>query len=223
MITHFLFDNKLINDKTFKKLIKYYVKNDNWHEIDLKKISLGYGLMHYSLIRINKPKRVLCIGSKYGFIPAICALACRHNDYGQVDFVDAGYDQANLSKKQQHWGGIGLWATKKGMKHFNKLGLKNFINLHVVTSSHFASKNKNLKFNYIYIDGDHSYKGVKKDYQVYWPKLLKNGFMLFHDIHVKKIDNTDYGVQKLWQELIKKHPNKLELSGKYGLGLIQKI
>jgi hypothetical protein len=40
-----------------------------------------------------RPKRVLCVGSRYGYIPAICAYACKENNYGVVDFVDAGFDE----------------------------------------------------------------------------------------------------------------------------------
>jgi len=29
------------------------------------------------LLLLQKPERVLCIGSEQGFIPAICALACK--------------------------------------------------------------------------------------------------------------------------------------------------
>jgi hypothetical protein len=218
----YLSKNNLLNRFPLKKFIKHFVKDDNWHEIDLKTKNLGYGLIHYSLIRVNQPKRILCIGSKYGFIPAICALACKHNQYGKVDFVDAGFDQSDLLNKEQHWGGVGFWKTKKGKNQFNKFSLKKFITQHLTTSLEFSTKNKANKWDYIYIDGDHSYEGAKLDYQLFWPRLTKNGIMSFHDICVKEIDGVKYGVHRLWKELDQNHSQKFEFPGKYGLGMVQK-
>jgi predicted O-methyltransferase YrrM len=33
----------------------------------------------------------------------------------------------------------------------------------------------------IFIDGDHEYDGVKKDFVVWYPKIIENGIMAFHD------------------------------------------
>lgn len=38
-----------------------------------------------------------------------------------------------------------------------------------------------LKFDFIFIDGDHSYPGVKKDYESVLPYVSENGVMVFHD------------------------------------------
>jgi hypothetical protein len=49
----------------------------------------------------------------------------------------------------------------------------------------------------VFIDGDHSYEGVKKDIHAYRPKLKSTGLLTGHDI--------DYpGVNKAVNELIKK-------------------
>lgn len=47
----------------------------------------------------------------------------------------------------------------------------------------------------IYIDGDHSYNGVKADIRSYWSKLVDGGIMAFHDF-----GNTSYGVNRALQE-----------------------
>lgn len=49
----------------------------------------------------------------------------------------------------------------------------------------------------VYIDGDHSYKGVKSDIAAWWPKLMKGGLMAFHDFA-----NYDYGVNRAVVEFI---------------------
>lgn len=203
-----------------KKLINNYAKNDDWHEINKKTRNLGYGWIHYGLIRLLKPSRVLCVGSRYGFIPAICALACRDNGKGIVDFVDAGFDQ-NIHG-YNHWGGVGTWKKINPDKYFGKMNLNKHIKLHVMTTEKFKKKYPKRKWGYIHLDGDHSYKGIKFDYRSFWPSLKASGFMAFHDIKTKKLGGFDYGVERFWKELKTKNKNKLEFDGKCGLGVIQK-
>jgi predicted O-methyltransferase YrrM len=38
------------------------------------------------------------------------------------------------------------------------------------------------KLDFLFIDGDHSYKGVKKDFEMYSPLVRKGGIIAFHDI-----------------------------------------
>ena len=38
------------------------------------------------------------------------------------------------------------------------------------------------KIDLLFIDGDHSYEGVKKDYELYSPFVKKGGMIVFHDI-----------------------------------------
>lgn len=188
------------------------------HNVNPKNCFLGLGLIHYALIRNTKPSSILCIGSRMGFIPAIIALACKENNYGHVHFVDAGYGPKNKGK---HWSGIAYWKTHDPKKHFSKIGVSNWITTHTTTTKTYAKASSSLKYDYIYIDGDHTYAGAKKDYQLFWPKLSPNGFMLLHDItEVGSIDGAHYGVWKLWNEL--QNENRITFSVGSGLGIIQK-
>lgn len=40
----------------------------------------------------------------------------------------------------------------------------------------------NLKFDFVFVDGDHSYAGVKRDYENVLPFLSDKGVMVFHDV-----------------------------------------
>lgn len=212
--------NNFLGKKIAKKLIKNYAKDDNWHEVNGKIGDLGYGWIHYGLIRMLKPSRILCVGSKYGFIPAVCALACKDNGKGVVDFVDAGFDQ-NIHDKN-HWGGVGTWKNIDKDEYFGKAGLGKYIKLHVMTTAIFKKKYSKRRWDYIHLDGDHSYDGIKFDYRSFWPSLKKGGFMAFHDIKTKNLGGLKYGVRKFWKELGVKHKNMMEFGGKCGLGIIQK-
>lgn len=74
------------------------------------------------------------------------------------------------------------------------------------------------KFDFILIDGDHTYEGVKGDYEIY--KQFAGDIIAFHDIveHQQK----DVGVKKLWEEI---QGNKIEIikdvkQGWGGIGIL---
>lgn len=53
--------------------------------------------------------------------------------------------------------------------------------------------------DFLFIDGDHTYKGVKADWELYSPFLSEKAAVGFHDINIT--DREDIGVYKLWKEL----------------------
>ncbi|MBI5449680.1 class I SAM-dependent methyltransferase [Candidatus Gottesmanbacteria bacterium] len=220
----------IIDHASVNHFIEQYARQDNWHEIDKTSGNLGYGWIHYALIRILKPERVLCIGSRYGFIPAICALACRDNKKGIVDFVDANYDQNDPEhntklggKHDTHWGGVGFWTPEHVKNHFHKFKLNEHIRMTVATSRDFHRMNPTQTWQYIHLDGDHSYQGIKTDVCRFFPKLTSGGMLTLHDIRTKHAGGLTYGVWQLWREMkAGKQYNCIELPGSFGLGLTQK-
>jgi len=80
------------------------------------------------------------------------------------------------------------------------------------------------KVDFLFIDGDHTYEGVKKDFEMYSPLVRKGGIIAFHDIVSGPEENVG-GVPKFWQELKSKDKEFLEIvkdwnQGGYGLGVI---
>ena len=78
------------------------------------------------------------------------------------------------------------------------------------------------KLDFLFIDGDHSYGGVKKDFQMY-SKFVKNkGIIAFHDINITFNDSRVY---KFWKEVRKKYPSKEFIYepeiGWAGIGIIE--
>lgn len=213
-------NQSLIKKRVSRILLDVY-NADEGHNIDKKHFFLGFSLIHYALIRNTRPNNILCVGSRMGFIPASLALACKENNVGHVDFVDAAYDKHMPSK---HWGGIGFWKKQNPKKHFNHIGVSDYITTFVMTTAEYAKKNANKRYQYIYIDGDHSYDGVALDYSLFWPKLDKHGFMVFHDVIARgHIDDGNFGVWKFWNSLKNRHTVVLPFPKDSGLGIIQKI
>jgi predicted O-methyltransferase YrrM len=52
--------------------------------------------------------------------------------------------------------------------------------------------------DFIFIDGNHSYEGVKSDFEMYSPFLRQGGIVAFHDIVSLR---RDYGVTRFWNEI----------------------
>jgi hypothetical protein len=210
-----------LNNRFFSKKICGYFQADDGHNLSKDRSFLGFGQIHYSLIRNLKPAKVLCLGSRYGFIPAICALACKDNGRGLVDFVDAGFDEKHLKS----FTGVGFWKKTKPQKYFSRFGLKNYLRFYLMLSKEFARKFPKRKYDYVYIDGDHSYEGVKKDYRLFWSRLKKGGFMVFHDVVMRGKDpatKQPYGIWKFWEELPEDKKITFPFPKNSGLGLLQK-
>ena len=58
--------------------------------------------------------------------------------------------------------------------------------------------------DFLFIDGDHSYDGVKLDFEMYRGLVRSGGLIAFHDV-APNPDVPEYGVAKFWQELKKSH------------------
>ncbi|MFZ6012191.1 MAG: class I SAM-dependent methyltransferase [Bacteroidota bacterium] len=54
--------------------------------------------------------------------------------------------------------------------------------------------------DFLFIDGDHSYDGVKKDFELYSPLVRKGGLVAFHDIKLYPEDHW-IKVDKFWREI----------------------
>ena len=73
------------------------------------------------------------------------------------------------------------------------------------------------QFDFIFIDGDHSYEGVKRDFDLYKKLLSPRGYIAFHDIDPNHVFLNSYlngesktgKVRRFWQEL--NYGSKIEI------------
>jgi cephalosporin hydroxylase len=75
----------------------------------------------------------------------------------------------------------------------------------------------------LFIDGDHTYEGVRKDFERYRPLVSTGGWIGFHDIVPDPSDAMNEA-HRFWEEIKLGYPHRemvLNRSGKYGIGLIR--
>ncbi len=85
---------------------------------------------------------------------------------------------------------------------------------------------KNLNGNqldFLFIDGDHSYEGVKKDFEMYSPLVGKGGIIAFHDIVNNDPTRSDIQVPRFWMEIKDNYLYKEIILDKlnYGIGILK--
>lgn len=64
------------------------------------------------------------------------------------------------------------------------------------------------KIDYLFLDGDHTYEGVKQDFEDYSRLLSDDALVAFHDIVGDKSVPPNHFVSVFWNEIKKDHPYK---------------
>ncbi len=92
--------------------------------------------------------------------------------------------------------------------------------------NNFSASLNGRKLDFLFIDGDHSYAGVRQDYLDYSPFVKKGGLIAFHDI-VRRDGSSDIEVWKFWQELKQQDISAVEFienaegRRKIGIGVVR--
>jgi hypothetical protein len=178
--------------------------------------SLGFGTLHYALVTNLRPERALVIGSRYGFVPGVIALALKANGAGCLDFVDAGYSDA-ADGFVPAYGGVGHWGSAAG-DTFAPLGVEDVIAVHVMRSQDFFAR-CHVRYGYVYIDGDHSYDGCRHDVEQAMAVCEPEGFIVLHDVAVT---DPRFGVHRVFAEVDSARYAKLLVPTWPGLGILQR-
>jgi len=63
------------------------------------------------------------------------------------------------------------------------------------------------KLDFLFIDGDHTYQGVRKDFEMYSALVREGGMIAFHDI-VPGLPQSVGGVPKFWKEIKNNYAHK---------------
>lgn len=72
--------------------------------------------------------------------------------------------------------------------------------------------------DFLFLDGDHMYEGVKKDFEMYAPLVRKGGIIAFDDMHL--FDNPSVEVHRLWEEVRERWQSEWVHYDSNGVGVI---
>ncbi|MET3408006.1 hypothetical protein COM86_27515 [Priestia megaterium] len=163
----------------------------------------------YDLVRFLKPKKIVELGTYYGasffsFCQAVkdekCKTACDAIDTWNGDAQGGFYGEE-----------VYTTINQLTQKYYKDIG-----NLIRATFDETVQQYKDETIDFLHIDGYHTYEAVLHDYETWLPKISNHGIILFHDITVYR-DN--FGVYKLWRELINKYPS-CSFKHSHGLGIL---
>ncbi len=85
-----------------------------------------------------------------------------------------------------------------------------------VTLSRLADLLGERRIDLLYIDGDHTYCGVRQDFEMYSPFVRRDGIVAFHDIVTR---TQQCGVHQLWSELRQRYPTQEFVGDGSGKGI----
>ncbi len=169
-----------------------------------------------TLVHQRKPQTIVEIGTKWGGTLAIwCAIADPKATIVSID-LPGGI----------HGGGYPGWRALV-YRRFSQP--KQILRLLRKDSHQPATRDLLTTFfpaggiDFLFIDGDHTYEGVKKDFEMYSPMVRPGGLVAFHDICTKT--DATCKVNTFWEEIRKKHKSWEYIlhpdQDVYGIGVLE--
>lgn len=183
---------------------------------------LGAGLHAlYGLCRAIRPTVVVEIGSARGLSTCALALACRQNGNGKVYAIDPhtvnGWtDQGNGSETLAFL-----------VDRLNDYELAPWCRVIQSTSAEVAV-GWSRPIDLFFIDGDHTYEGIRNDFESFQPWLRDHSLVVFHDTlwenhHENVYYRADIGVPRFLDDLRAKGFHLVTLDAFPGLTLLSPV
>jgi cephalosporin hydroxylase len=181
---------KLMKDPGPSRVVDFVFSNPIIAPLQVRSELLRFA----AIIAELKPSLALEIGTAHG--GTLCVISRLSRTSGTIISVDM---PGGL------FGGGYKWFRVPIFKFFPVLNQK----LHLIRGdSHDPAiqslvrsrMGKNRKLDLLFIDGDHTYEGVKADFEAYAPLVRSGGVIAFHDIaeHPKE---SGCEVARFWQEI----------------------
>jgi predicted O-methyltransferase YrrM len=176
--------------------------------VDKKSSNIGFGYLYYGLTRVYRPETVVCIGSYRGFAPVCFALGLVDNQKGMCHFIDPGKVNGYWHDSETAPNLTELFALHDRWRHLPK-----------TSQQAIAAGDVAGPVDILLIDGDHSYKGVKYDFE-HWGSLVRaGGLILLHDSARAGKGFTRWEVKKFLETEVYREPGYEALTLPFAAGL----
>jgi predicted O-methyltransferase YrrM len=173
----------------------------------------------YGIARTLRPACIVEIGSARGRSTCALALACRQNNSGRVFAIDPHTPTA--------WSDTGAETNTYEFlrEKLQRYGLQDYCEI-IRSTSQEALANWTRKIDMAFIDGDHTYEGVKTDFELCRPHLTEHALVVFHDtIWEHRLDDPNtrpnIGVPRFLEELKQGGYQSVTLFSPPGLSIVQ--
>lgn len=109
-------------------------------------------------------------------------------------------------------------------KYIERAGLKSKVNF-IKKYSFDADKDVLADVEFIFIDGDHSFEGIKKDWEIWSEKIKVNGVIALHDTSVPSHNPAvgQLGSVKYFDIVIKDDPRYVKLETVDSMNILKRV
>lgn len=174
----------------------------------------------YGLARSLKPTVCVEIGSARGKSACFVGLALKRNGHGKLYAIDP-HTQTNWNDRES------VDTLSIMAKNLRKAGVVDYVQIIRKTSGE-AVAGWTTSIDMLFIDGDHSYEGVKADWKRFLPFVKPFGVVIFHDTlwdirPDPKWKRDDMGVPRFVDELRKAGYPAITIDQDFGVTLVQPV
>ena len=143
-----------------------------------------------------KPKRAMEIGTHLG---GTLFLLCR--------LADPAAQVISVDYHRGRFGGARKFVYNSFLREQQRLHVITGDSHSEATHASITSKLGSAKLDFLFIDGDHSYDGVKRDFEMYSPLVRPGGLVAFHDIVAHPLEKECH-VKEFWDEVKQSYRHK---------------
>lgn len=141
---------------------------------------------------------VVEVGSWQGKSASYLARATKESKNG--DFYAIDHFKGNKGKEDLYSTGKENYSSKEAFTdNMEKIGLTKYVHLLDMKNTDASEKLQKNKIRFLFIDGDHTRKGVEKDIELFFPMLTKGSIVVFDD-YFNGFPGLVQAIEKLLQD-----------------------